>query len=163
MTKTSQSTPCSRLGSLEAEADRIIADEVEKEHRSFVPHISADYESLGPSRRRPDESFKGTPTPVIPIPTEIAGLPFEQQIHLLKPLIQDHYARYGDLITEQNERIEGFRGWLSLSDWNEVNFHLFSCEGDYLPDEPSPIPKPKPPRRSRRAKRHNTLKQGKRR
>jgi hypothetical protein len=125
---------------VEAEAEQTIAEETEKERRSFFPHITADYESLGPSDKRPDESFTGTPTPVITIPPEVARLPFQQQLPLIKLLIQTHYASWGG-ITEYNERIDGYRGWFSFSDWTEVNFQLFDIEGNYLPEEPVPASK----------------------
>lgn len=131
---------------LQREREQAIAAEVDREQRNFAPHICADYESIGPSLRRVSDPFEGLPTPTIQIPPEISKLPVNQQIPLLKPLIQEHYAIYGHII-EGNERIDGYRGWLSLADWNQVNFQLFDIEGTHIPDEPSPIPKPMPPRR----------------
>lgn len=125
---------------LQAEAEQIIAAEEKSERRSFVPHISPDFESIGPPPGRLDESFRGPPTPKIRIPREISELPVDEQFPLLKPLIQKHYARYGQ-ITENNERIDGYRGWLSLADWDDVNFHIFDIEGNHIPDEPAPPPK----------------------
>lgn len=149
-------------GHLNTEAEAAIAAEVDKEQRFFTPHICADYESIGPSLRRVSNPLEGIPTPTIRIPPEISKLPLNQQLPLLKPLIQEHYATYGHIV-EGNERIDGYRAWLSLADWNQVNFQLFDIEGNHILDAPSPIPKPIPPRRSRRAKRRNTLKQDKRR
>lgn len=147
---------------LQRESEQVIPAEVDNEQRTFTPHICADYEPIGPSLRRVSDPFEGLPTPTIRIPPEISKLHIKQQLPLLKPLIQEHYAIFGHII-ERNERIDGYRGWLSLADWNQVNFQLFDVEGNHIPDDPSPIPKPRPSRRSRRAKKRNKLKQDRRR
>ena len=87
-----------QLTEAELEAERIIAEETEKERLAFVPHIRADFCFVGPCRKRPDLSFDDGPTiPNIIIPPEISNLPNDQQLPLLKPLIQEHFAIYGGL------------------------------------------------------------------
>ena len=132
-----------QLTEAELEAERIIAEETEKERLAFVPHIRADFCFVGPCRRRPVLSCNsGSTIPNIPIPSEFSKLPKEQQIQLLRPLIQEHFARYGSQITDYGERIDGYRVWLTLEDFDECEFYLFQTDGCFIPDEPAPCPKP---------------------
>lgn len=144
-----------QLTEAELEAERIIAEETEKERLAFVPHIRADFCFVGPCRKRPDLSFDDGPTiPNIIIPPEISNLPNDQQLPLLKPLIQEHFAIYGGHITDYGERIDGYRSFTSWPRFEEVEFDLFDTDGEYIPDEPAPWPKPTT-RRATRVRKSN--------
>ena len=132
-----------QLSEAEAEAERIIAEETEKERRAFKPHIQVDFCFVGPCRKRPDLSRDGSAKiPYISIPPDISNLPKEQQLPLLKPLIEQHYSLFGHHITEYGERIDGYRAWLTLEDFDECEFYLFDTDGEHIPDEPAPWQKP---------------------
>lgn len=128
----------------EAETERIISEETEKERRAFKPHIHADFSFVGPCRKRPDLSRDGgSKIPKISIPPDISNLASQQQLPLLKPLIEQHYSLFGNHITEYGEKIDGYRAWLSLEDWDECEFYLFDTDGEHIPDDPAPWPRPR--------------------
>lgn len=128
---------------LQAEAEQVIAEETERDRLAFVPHIRADFSFVGPCRKRPDLSFDDGPAiPNIIIPPEISNLPNDQQLPLLKPLIQEHFAIYGGHITDYGERIDGYRSFTSWHRFEEAEFDLFDTDGEHIPDEPAPWPKP---------------------
>ena len=126
---------------LQQEAQRDIEEENRQETAAFVPHITADFAQIAPSNLNIKKIWEDTPTPKIIIPPEISTRPFKQRLLLLKPLIQEHFAKWGNRPNRCNEVIDGYRGWLSQRRWQSVNFTLFDVDGNYIPDEPPPPPK----------------------